>query len=50
VFFSTLQEGENPHFEEHLERGGIGARIEDGTFVIRRGRLRSPSPACARCR
>ena len=42
VFFSTLPEGENPRFEEHLARGGIGARIEDGTFVIRRGRLRIP--------
>jgi cyanophycin synthetase len=42
VFFSTLPEGANPLFEEHLARGGIGARIEDGTFVIRRGRLRIP--------
>jgi len=42
VFFSTLPEGGNPHFEEHLLRGGIGARIEDGTFVIRRGRLKIP--------
>lgn len=42
VLFSTLPEGENPLFEDHIERGGIGARIEDGTFVIRRGRLRIP--------
>ncbi|HET7464714.1 MAG TPA: cyanophycin synthetase, partial [Longimicrobium sp.] len=42
VFFSTLPPGENERFEEHVERGGIGARIEDGTFVIRRGRLRIP--------
>ena len=42
VFFSTLPEGANPKFEEHLARGGIGARIEDATFVIRRGRLRIP--------
>ncbi|HEX2093364.1 MAG TPA: cyanophycin synthetase [Longimicrobiaceae bacterium] len=42
VLFSTLPEGENEHFEDHLERGGIGARIEDDTFVIRRGRLRIP--------
>jgi cyanophycin synthetase len=42
VFFSTLPEGANPHFEKHLAGGGIGARIEDGTFVIRRGRLRIP--------
>ncbi|HET7234659.1 MAG TPA: cyanophycin synthetase [Longimicrobium sp.] len=42
VFFSTLPDGTNERFEEHVERGGIGARIEDGTFVIRRGRLRIP--------
>ncbi|HEU0051732.1 MAG TPA: Mur ligase family protein, partial [Longimicrobium sp.] len=42
VFTSTLPPGENPVFEDHVERGGIGARIEDGTFVIRRGRLRIP--------
>ncbi|MFL5384376.1 MAG: cyanophycin synthetase [Longimicrobiaceae bacterium] len=42
VFFSTLPEGANPLFEDHLARGGIGARIEDGTFVIRRGRLKIP--------
>ena len=42
VFFSTRPEGENEAFEEHLARGGIGARIEDRTFVIRRGRLRIP--------
>lgn len=42
VFFSTLPEGTNQQFEEHVDRGGIGARIEDGTFVIRRGRLRIP--------
>jgi cyanophycin synthetase len=42
VFFSTLPPGENARFEEHLARSGIGARIEDGTFVIRRGRLRIP--------
>jgi cyanophycin synthetase len=42
VFFSTRPEGANPRFEDHVTRGGIGARIEDGTFVIRRGRLRIP--------
>jgi cyanophycin synthetase len=42
VLFSTVPEGENPVFDDHIERGGIGARIEDGTFVIRRGRLRIP--------
>ena len=42
VLFSTQQPGENALFDEHIERGGIGARIEDGEFVIRRGRLRIP--------
>jgi len=42
VFFSTRPEGENEVFEDHIERGGIGARIEEDTFVIRRGRLRIP--------
>ncbi|MBV9774465.1 MAG: cyanophycin synthetase, partial [Gemmatimonadetes bacterium] len=45
VLISTLPPGENERFEAHLERGGIGARIEDGTFVIRRGRLRIPIAA-----
>jgi cyanophycin synthetase len=42
VLFSTQQPGENALFDEHIERGGIGARIEDNEFVIRRGRLRIP--------
>jgi cyanophycin synthetase len=42
VLFSTLPEGENEPFEEHVAHGGIGVRIEDDTFVIRRGRLRIP--------
>jgi cyanophycin synthetase len=42
VFFSTQPEGSNARFEEHIERGGIGARVEEGTFVIRRGRLKIP--------
>ncbi|HEU4452067.1 MAG TPA: cyanophycin synthetase [Longimicrobium sp.] len=42
VFFSTAPEGSNEKFEEHIARGGIGARVEDGTFVIRRGRLKIP--------
>ncbi len=28
--------------EDHITRGGIAVRIEDATFVIRRGRLRIP--------
>ncbi|HEX7242672.1 MAG TPA: cyanophycin synthetase [Longimicrobiaceae bacterium] len=42
VLFSTRPEGENALFDDHVRRGGIGARIEDDTFVIRRGRLRIP--------
>ncbi|HVF38542.1 MAG TPA: cyanophycin synthetase [Gemmatimonadaceae bacterium] len=42
VLFSLMDEGTNPAFEEHLERNGIGARVEDEFFVIRRGKLRIP--------
>ncbi|HEX2780136.1 MAG TPA: Mur ligase family protein, partial [Gemmatimonadaceae bacterium] len=42
VYFSTQPEGSNEIFEDHIARGGIGARIENDTFVIRRGRLRIP--------
>ncbi|HEX2718524.1 MAG TPA: cyanophycin synthetase, partial [Gemmatimonadaceae bacterium] len=42
VYFSTAPDGENEIFEDHIARGGIGARIENDTFVIRRGRLRIP--------
>ena len=42
VLFSTKPEGESEEFENHLTRNGIGARIENETFVIRRGRLRIP--------
>jgi cyanophycin synthetase len=42
VLFSTLPRGENPRLEEHIERGGIAATLEDGQFIISRGRLRIP--------
>ncbi|HEU4748935.1 MAG TPA: cyanophycin synthetase [Gemmatimonadaceae bacterium] len=42
VLFSTKPEGESEEFEAHLLRNGIGARIENDTFVIRRGRLKIP--------
>jgi cyanophycin synthetase len=42
VLFSIKPEGESEEFENHLARNGIGARIENDTFVIRRGRLRIP--------
>jgi cyanophycin synthetase len=45
VLFSVQPEGTNEVFEEHLARNGIGARIENDTFVIRRGRLRIPIAA-----
>jgi cyanophycin synthetase len=45
VFFSTQPEGTNARFEEHVAQGGIAARIENDTFVIRRGRLRIPIAA-----
>ena len=45
VLFSVEPEGANTAFEEHLSRNGIGARVEDETFVIRRGRLRIPVAA-----
>jgi len=45
VLFSVLPDGENEAMEEHLAQGGIAARIEGDTFVIRRGRLRIPIAA-----
>lgn len=42
VLFSVKPEGESEEFETHLARNGIGARIENDTFVIRRGRLKIP--------
>ncbi len=45
VFFSASADGENDVVEEHIEQGGIAVRIEDDTFVIRRGRLRIPIAA-----
>ncbi|MEJ7811693.1 MAG: cyanophycin synthetase [Gemmatimonadaceae bacterium] len=45
VLFSVMGDGENEHMERHLSRNGIGARIENDTFVVRRGRLRIPIAA-----
>jgi cyanophycin synthetase len=42
VLFSVRQEGENELMEDHVARGGIAASLQDGHFVIRRGRLRIP--------
>jgi cyanophycin synthetase len=42
VLFSVKPEGESEEFENHLTRNGIGARIENDTFVIRRVRRRIP--------
>jgi cyanophycin synthetase len=42
VLFSTSQAGSNALVEDHIARGGITGRLEEDTFVIRRGRLRIP--------
>jgi cyanophycin synthetase len=42
VLFSTKTESESKELKRHLARNGIGACIENDTFVIRRGRLRIP--------
>jgi cyanophycin synthetase len=42
VLFSTSDDGESAALETHIARNGIAARVENGTFVIRRGRLRIP--------
>jgi cyanophycin synthetase len=42
VLFSTAEPGTNQDFDGHVARGGIGVRIEDGDFVVLRGRLRIP--------
>ncbi|HKP14615.1 MAG TPA: cyanophycin synthetase [Gemmatimonadaceae bacterium] len=45
VLFSAREYGENAIVSEHVSRGGIAAVVEQGTFVIRRGRLRIPIAA-----
>ncbi len=45
ALFSLVPEGQNERFEQHLERNGVGARIENDSFVIRRGRVRIPIAA-----
>ena len=42
VLTSTQPPGANKHVERHLAKNGIAARVEDGTFVLLRGRLRIP--------
>lgn len=42
VLFSTREAGENDVLEDHVARGGIAACVDQGQFVIRRGRLRIP--------
>jgi cyanophycin synthetase len=41
VLFSLQPEG-NPQLERHLEEGGTAAVLEDGVFMVRRGRLSIP--------
>lgn len=45
VLFSAREYGENPLVTDHVNRGGIAAVVEEGTYVIRRGRLRIPIAA-----
>jgi len=42
VLFSTAADGENELLEDHIAHGGIAARMEVGSFVVRRGKLRIP--------
>jgi cyanophycin synthetase len=45
VYFTTLPERRNPLVEAHLETGGTAACIQQGEFVVRRGRLSIPIAA-----
>ena len=45
VLFSARELGENELVDDHIARGGIAVVVEQGTFVIRRGRLRIPIAA-----
>jgi cyanophycin synthetase len=45
VLFSARTDGTNPDVERHVEEGGTAAIMEDGSFVIRRGRLCIPIAA-----
>jgi cyanophycin synthetase len=45
VLFSAREYGENELVADHISRGGIAAVVEQGQFVIRRGRLRIPIAA-----
>jgi cyanophycin synthetase len=42
ALFSVAEPGTNRDFDDHIAKNGIGARIEDGVFVLLRGRLRIP--------
>ncbi|MEO7963019.1 MAG: cyanophycin synthetase, partial [Gemmatimonadaceae bacterium] len=42
VLFSTQPKGSNAAFDAHVTKGGIGALIDNETFIIERGRLRIP--------
>src|SRR3954471_3345157 len=45
VLFSTRPDRGNPEVEGHVEEGATAATMEDGAFVIRRGRLCIPIAA-----
>ena len=42
VLVSVMAPGANKHVEDHIARNGIAARVEEDTFVLRRGRLKIP--------
>lgn len=42
VLVSSMPPGTNRVLEKHLSKNGIAARVEDGVFVVVRGRLRIP--------
>jgi cyanophycin synthetase len=45
VYFTAVPDRGNPTVEAHLETGGTAACIEEGEFVVRRGRLCIPIAA-----
>lgn len=45
VVFFTTDAGGNQHVRSHVQRGGIAACVDDGQFLIRKGRLSIPIAA-----
>ncbi len=42
VLFTTRTTGANADYASHVQKGGIGGRVDRGVFVIERGALRIP--------